>query len=298
MTSNWQEVPEAGTGVAIRFLVWVARVLGRTVLHVLLAPIAAYFMAVRVADRRASRDYLTRVLGRAPRLSEIFRHFYTFARVIADRVYFISGNTSGIDVRLYGAEPLQELVDRGKGGIVLSAHLGSFEAARVLGAEVSGVVLRMVLDKRINQNLVTGLESVNPEFSAAIIDLNQPPAALALDISGALKKGEWLGFLSDRTTADGRTETVDFLGSPARFAIGPLLIAAVFKVPLVSVFPLYKDGGYEVYCETLSRAVDVPRAQRSEALRGYLGEFVKQLEKYVRMEPFNWFNFFDYWENR
>ena len=298
MTSNWQEVPEAGSGAAIRFVVWIARVLGRTLLHIVLAPIAAYFMVTRGADRRASRDYLTRVLERPPRLGEIFRHFYTFARVIADRIYFVSGNTSGIDVQVYGAEPLQELVDRGEGGIVLSAHLGSFEAARVLGAEVRGVVLRMVLDKRINQNLVTGLESVNPEFSAAIIDLNQAPATLALDISGALKKGEWIGFLSDRTTADGRTETVDFLGSPARFAVGPLLIAAMFKVPLISVFSLYRDGGYEVHCEILSSAVDVPRAQRTEALRGYLGEFVNRLEKYVRMAPFNWFNFFDFWENR
>jgi predicted LPLAT superfamily acyltransferase len=295
MTANWRANPEAGSATAIRFLVWVARVLGRPILHVLLVPIAAYFVVVRAADRRASRDYLARVLGRPARLSDVFRHFYTFARVVADRFYFISGETDAIPVRVHGAEALQKLVAQGRGGIVLSAHLGSFEAARVLGTRISDVVLRMVLDREINKNLIAGLESVNSEFRDTIIDLNQPPATLALEIAAALKRGEWIGFLSDRYTRADRTEQIEFLGDKASFPTGPCVIAGIFKAPLITVFPLYIEGRYEIYCEILSESVAMPRAQRQAAIQEYLERFVRQLEKHVRLAPYNWFNFFDYW---
>jgi predicted LPLAT superfamily acyltransferase len=295
MATDWQEIPEAGSATAIRFLVWVARVLGRRMLHVLLIPVAAYFVMVRGADRRASRDYLGRVLGRRANLADVYKHFYTFARVVSDRFYFITGETNNIPIRVHGAEALQKLVALGRGGIVLSAHLGSFEAARVLGTRISDVVLRMVLDREVNKNLIAGLEALNPAFRHAVIDLNQPPASLALEIADALKRGEWIGFLSDRHTGADRTEQIEFLGNKARFPAGPCVIAGMFNAPLISVFPLYIEGRYEVYCEILSESVHMPRAHRQEVIREHLEQFVRQLEKYARLAPYNWFNFFDYW---
>jgi predicted LPLAT superfamily acyltransferase len=295
MAAEWRDVPEAGSANAIRFMVWVAQVLGRRVLHAVLVPIAAYFYLVRGTERRASREYLARVLGRPPKVTEVYRHFLTFARVIADRYYFLAGNTDSIPIRVHGWEQLQPLVDKAKGGIVLSAHLGSFEAARVLGTQLSDAVLRMVLDVDINRNLIAGLESVNPGFRDAVINLNQPPASLALSISEALQSSEWVGFLSDRSTRDDRTELFDFLGDRARFPLGPCVIAGVFKAPLICIFPLYINGGYEVYCEILSEEASLPRGSREEALNAYMAQFVVHLEKYVRMAPYNWFNFFDFW---
>ena len=296
MATSWRDVPEAGTALAIRFLVWFARVFGRRVLHALLVPVTVYFVLVRPASRRVSKQYLALVLDRPVRFSDVFRHFYTFARVIADRVYFMSGDMSAIPIRVHGAERLQTLVDQGKGGIVLSAHLGSFEAARILGGTISDAVLRIVLDRQVNQKLVEGFESANPEFASAIIDVRQAPASLALEIADALKKGEWVGFLADRVVSKGRNETVDFLGAPSQFPVGPAAIAGMFKVPLVSVFPLYINGGYEVYCDVISESAEVPRSTRQEALRAYVVDYVAQLEKYVALAPYNWFNFFDYWD--
>jgi predicted LPLAT superfamily acyltransferase len=295
VATEWQDVPEAGSATAIRFMVWVAQVLGRRVLHLILLPVAVYFFLVRKAERRASRQYLARVLGRAPTAREVFRHFLTFAQVIADRYYFLADNTDAIPIRVHGAEKLQALVDLGKGGIVLSAHLGSFEAARVLGTRLSDVVLRMVLDVDVNRNLIAGLKSVNPGFIDAVINLNQPPASLALSISESLQAGEWIGFLSDRSVRSDRTVSVDFLGAPAQFPVGPCVIAGIFKAPLVCVFPLYVNGGYEVFCEILSAEADVPRATRAAALEAYMVQFVGLLEKHVRSAPYNWFNFFDFW---
>jgi predicted LPLAT superfamily acyltransferase len=106
----------------------------------------------------------------------------------------------------------------------------------------------------------------------------------------------WIGFLADRVVSKGRNETVDFLGAPSQFPVGPAAIAGMFKVPLISVFPLYINGGYEVYCDVISESAEVPRSTRQEALRAYVVDYVAQLEKYVVLAPYNWFNFFDYWD--
>ncbi|MDA1075937.1 MAG: acyl-CoA synthetase, partial [Proteobacteria bacterium] len=88
---SWQTRPEAGTRAAIGFMVWIARHLGRRVLHWLLAPAVVYFYFVRTPERRASYAYLTRVFARPARTSEVLRHFFSFARVTADRFYFLAG---------------------------------------------------------------------------------------------------------------------------------------------------------------------------------------------------------------
>jgi predicted LPLAT superfamily acyltransferase len=55
------------------------------------------------------------------------------------------------------------------------------------------------------------------------------------------------------------------------------------------------NGGYEIHCEILSAAPDLPRDQREARLRDYTGRFVARLEFYARKAPYNWFNFYDFW---
>jgi predicted LPLAT superfamily acyltransferase len=53
---------------------------------------------------------------------------------------------------------------------------------------------------------------------------------------------------------------------------------------------------YDVHFELLTEAIDVPRARRREAIHGYLQQYVSRLEHYCRLAPYNWFNFYDYWQ--
>ena len=96
MTDAWLERPEGGSGVAMRLLVGVALGVGRGVARLVLLPITAYFMARRGPERRASRAYLTRALGRSPTWLEVARHFHTFAGVTLDRVYFLTWQSASL----------------------------------------------------------------------------------------------------------------------------------------------------------------------------------------------------------
>ncbi len=235
--TNWRQRPEAGTLLGIRFMIAVARLLGRRVLHLMLYPVTAYFYLVRGYERRCSRDFLSRVLDRPVRRLDVFRHFLQFARVTADRVFFLSDEAPPIPVTFHAADEVEDLVREAGHGIFLAAHLGSFEAARVLGPRLGGLDLHIVLDRRVNARIMTALEALNPGFASLIIDSEQGSVALGLAIATVLGQGHWVGFLADRHRPQDRTVECEFLGGRARFPVGPYVIASTFKAPVVGIFP-------------------------------------------------------------
>jgi predicted LPLAT superfamily acyltransferase len=218
-----------------------------------------------------------------------------FAYVAADRVFLLLGTTDKVLIRLHNDDKLRSLVRGGKGGIFLAAHLGSFEAARVIGEQSTGVAMKVVLDRAVNQRFMDTLLALNSNLAEAIIDPGQSPASLGLQVAEALDRGQWVGFLADRFMSSDRTVKCQFFGEPATFALGPFMVAAIFKAPVFCIFPLYIDGVYEVYVEQITEGLDVPRAERAAALQIVADRYALLLEKYVRLAPYNWFNFYNFW---
>ncbi len=297
-TTQWQQRPEAGSNSGLRFLLWVAQHLGRGFLHALLWPVCVYFVAVRRPEREASYAYLGRVFERPAKLTEVIRHFHQFAKVTADRFYFLANQTHRIPVEFVIDPKLYTLLDEGRPGIFLAAHFGSFEAARVLGPEVGGIQLRIVLDRALNERFMQIMAEVEPQLAALIIDAGQDSVALGLSIGDALRGGDWVGFLADRHRHGDRTVAQSFLNSPALFPSGPYIIANVFHAPIIGAFCRLTAKGYEVHCEVISMRTELPRRNREAAISELVADYVARLEKHVRASPYGWFNFFDFWGQR
>src|SRR5258708_401606 len=153
----WLAQSERGSRGATRFMKWFALRCGRRVARLLLYPICAYFLAFSLRARSASREYLALALGRTPRLSDLWRHFFTFAATILDRVYLIDGPFGRFDVEVRGLEPLRRTLARGRGCLLLGAHLGSFELLRTL-APSHGLSVNVVM---YEDNAATITEALN-----------------------------------------------------------------------------------------------------------------------------------------
>jgi predicted LPLAT superfamily acyltransferase len=70
-------------------------------------------------------------------------------------------------------------------------------------------------------------------------------------------------------------------------------------VPVVLAFGLYRGGNrYQLVFETFSEGLDLPRRQRAPALAALIRDYAAMLEHYTRSAPYNWFNFYDFWNNR
>jgi predicted LPLAT superfamily acyltransferase len=290
---DWVERPERSNALALRFMVWVAMAMGRPAARLLLYPICLYFLAFSSLARRASREYLGRVLGRRAGLRDAWLHYHCFASVLLDRVFLLKDQDSRFDVRVHGAEIIQEMLAAGEGCVLLGAHLGSFEITRSAG-RTRGQKISMLMYEDNARKVGAAIRAINPLLHMDVIPLGRLDAMLKVE--AALERGEVVGMLADRTLSDADTVRCEFLGAPARFPTGPIRIAIMLNRPVALVFGLYRGGNrYDIHVERFTEPGEARGRERGAAVDLLLRRYAGRLEHYCRLAPYNWFNFYDFW---
>ncbi|QCU72757.1 acyltransferase [Luteimonas yindakuii] len=297
MSAQWKWRREAGARWAVAAISVIGRYGGRGFARAVLYPVSLYFMWRRPEERRDSRAYLSRLHGRPATTGEVFRHIHTFSQTILDRLFLLSEDMRRFDVRTHGLDALHRHIDGGRGVLLFGSHLGSFEVLRVLSRQRPDVPIRVVLDRAHSASVTALLEQINPEIAATVIDAGQDGPAIMLAIQEAAAQGAMIALLADRAQPGEPSASVPFLGAPARFPMAPWLIAAVLKIPVVLAFGLYRGGNrYDLVFESFSDGIQLARRERATALPALITRYAAQLEDRVRDAPYNWFNFYDFWE--
>jgi predicted LPLAT superfamily acyltransferase len=272
--------------------------LGRRLTRPVLHGIAAYFFLFSPTARRHSRAYLRRALSREPRLAERYGHVLAFASSIHDRVFWLAGRERVFEVELHGVEHVLAARSQGEGqparGIMfVGAHVGSFEALRILG-ERHGIATRMLMYEGTARKLGGVLAELDPGLPARIVALGRPDSMLR--VRDALAAGECVGALADRHFDQQPGTPLPFLGEVAEFPRGPFQLAALLGVPTVFMAGLYLGGNrYVLRFSPLFDFSDLPRGERQAAIAKAQAAYVATLEATCRAHPLNWFNFFDFW---
>lgn len=295
MTSAWAATPERGSSGALRLMARIALGLGWRAAHAVLHPVTLfYLMTSPRAQRRAARQYLARALGRDARWRDLWRLYFCFASTMLDRVFLLTGRTSGYAVEVTGLDTLRAAAARGQGVVLLGAHMGSFEALRAVGGAGAPVEVRMLMHTE-NAGAADALfDSLDPTRRAAVIALGRPEAML--EAREVLDRAGVVGLLADRAVRGDRMVRVDFLGHPAPFPGGPMTLAAILRAPVVLGFGLWLGPRrYLLRFEEFAPAIDLPRADREAALRGWIERYAGRLGEICRAHPYNWFNFYAFW---
>jgi predicted LPLAT superfamily acyltransferase len=292
--AQWAAERERGSTTLLRMMIWVALRLGRPPARVILYLIAAYFFAFAPAARRNAREYLRRALGREPTARDRFRQVFAFASTILDRLYLVRERFDLLDVSAEGEEWMHDVVARGRGALLLGAHLGSFEMMSAVGRRHPGVRVAVAMYDD-NANRVRALFGTgNPASAPEIISLGHLEAMLR--IRDCLSEGTFVGMLADRSVGDSPAQVVNFLGGPALFPSGPMRAAAALRCQVLFITCLYRGGNrYHVVFRPL---VDFSRPTpggREAAVRAAIERYVALLEQHCRSDPWNWFNFYDFW---
>ena len=279
----------------LRVMAWISLRLGRRAGRVVLHLIAGYFLLFAPASRRASSNYLGRALGRPPDWRDLYRHFFTFAATIHDRVYLVNRRFEMFDIEVHGEDTLRRLLAGGKGAFLMGAHLGSFEVIRAIGRRDTDLRVAMVMHQDNAQKINAMLAAINPEAVQDIIALGHVDSMLKLQ--GCLDKGGAVGMLADRTPGNDTLYPVQILGADANLPGGPFRIAALLRRPVVFMTGLYLGGNrYAVHFDPLADFSNVARDQRDAALEAAITRYAALLDQYCRKAPYNWFNFFDFWQ--
>ena len=231
-------------------------------------------------------------------LIRCWRHFASFGRILCDRMLvYLRPNDFHLTCDP-GVEALRQALDSRQGCILLSAHLGNWE--------LTGYWLPHFLQHRhpiylvmVRDDLPFLQQFVDQRLRGADITVIDPRDGLAasLEIVNALKAGHPVCMLGDRILGEQSSCTVEFLGHPARFPLGPFQAAVITGVPIFSCF-LVKTAlsDYVLQVDPPWRLPQEARGPRRErVLTAAVRTWARRLESMARRYPMQWHNFFLFW---
>ena len=295
-TPEWLQREERGNMFWLRVMRWLSLMLGRRLSRTVVYGIALYFVLAVPAARKASRAYLARILERPVTWFDVYRHIYTFSSTIHDRIYLLNDRHDLFDIRVFGTEPIHALLDHNSGLFLFGAHLGSFEVLRSHARDNPGLKVCIAMYPENAGRLNGALTAINPQAMQDIVALGQINSMLT--IHNKLQEGAVVGILADRASGPDQYISLPFLGAPARFPTGPFRMAAMLKYPVHFMAGLYRGGNrYDIHFELLSDFSEPNPAGRDAEVREVLEKYVAALERNCKSAPFNWFNFYDFWES-
>ncbi len=296
-TKHWSGTGQLRGGRSgIWFFVTAIRVLGLRAAYVLAVPPAIYF-SFASPDVPATMDFHRRIFGPLPwwkRRWFVFKHFYSFGRAIIDRVAIHNGQTKHFSFEFDGDEHLRAAVAQGRGVFLLTAHLGNWEAAGQLLTRVDVPINVTGFDRELPQ--IRALLERNSKKKFKLIPLTGGPTD-AIPLVAALRRGEVVAMLGDRTYGSPSVK-VPFCGGTASFPIGAYVMASIAGSALMHVFSQRESGGRYRFFGFPPQYPQMPAHHERDAyLKKCAGHFARDLESVMKRDPFQWYNFFPFWEN-
>jgi predicted LPLAT superfamily acyltransferase len=293
---HWAEMTELGSAWGLGFLYFVYRRLGRWPFRLALAPVLVYFLVFAGAQRKASREFLSRAGVPGPLPLAVARHFWSFAEAVLDKLVAWKGGIRAEDVSYEGRDPVQAVLSQGRGLLMIGSHLGNLEVCRVMARLRPGLVVHILVHTRHAENFNRLLKRLDPTGGVNLVQVSDFGAGQAAWLSERIGMGEVVLIAGDRRPLDqGRTLAAEFLGAEAPFSLGPFALAAALGCPVFLIFCLKQNGRFRIIYEPFSETVLLPRARRREALAELAQRYALRLQHHCLQAPYQWFNFYPFW---
>tara|TARA_R110002167_G_scaffold163242_18_gene360021 strand:- start:4408 stop:5295 length:888 start_codon:yes stop_codon:yes gene_type:complete len=292
MAAEW-EGKSRGTVLGYRIYIFFIKHLGLQASYFLLHFVVFYYCVFSPKSTSAIYRYLRKRQGQSKAKSffNIYRSYYTFGQTLIDKATISSGFRDRFSYEFDGIENIERLLAQKKGGILLSAHVGNFEVSQYFLRELNDISnISMVTWDTEHEQIKSYMEKVTSQASVKFI-LVKDDMSHIFQIHNAISNGELVCFTGDRFLEGSKYIEASLLGKTAKFPLGPYLLASRLKVPVLFVFVMKETKkSYHLYARTV-------KAEKGGA-EVLLQEYIKNLEWILKKYPLQWFNYFDFWNDK
>ena len=211
-----------------------------------------------------------------------------------DRFAVYAKRRNFFEVEITGNDIFYRLLDSDKGFVIASSHVGNFE--------LSGYLLRQ--DKKRIHAIVYGDETKEVmSRRTATLELNNicmvPVSndfSHIFTLNEALQNGDIVSMPCDRNFGSAKSVECVFFNGKADFPQGAFALAAMFDVPVITIFVMKESvSKYHIFVRLLSEE-GFETFNRREKINSMAKSFASELEDIVQKYPEQWFNFFDFWK--
>ncbi len=307
-SQHWSNIQEAGTLGGMRFLYLLHRVFGRWFFSLIMYPVALFFVLFRRDQRNASLQFLlnhyhyrSQAWKHKPNLFHVLIHFKSFAEVILDKVLGWLIDIEETDFILTNQKLVESLLEDQKGQLIIGSHFGNLEFCRGFMHRYKDKTINVLLYDKHAGNFVKIMQKENQDSRLNVFQVDEFDVTTIMMLKQKVDAGEWVFIAGDRVPLSGleRTVNVDFLGRSAPLPIGPYMLAKALACPVKFMFA-YRQRAKEnkvVFDVTpLCDKVVLSRKNRIQDITKYAQSFASKLEEHSVQAPYQWFNFYDFWD--
>ena len=132
------------------------------------------------------------------------------------------------------------------------------------------------------------------ENNIGMIIMNSDDMSHIFAINEAISRGEVLAIAGDRNMGD---KTIDcrFMNGTAPLPAGVFQLCVAIKCPILLTFVIKEQGNnYHIYTEELEVNQTLSRSNKAKDLAQ---QFATRLEQMALKYPYEWFNFYQFWND-
>jgi predicted LPLAT superfamily acyltransferase len=254
-------------------------------------PVSLFYFIFASNVKDSLKEYY-KVLGLEFNNLVYFEHLRMFAICLVDR--FISKyDPSSYNFIYEEKETILKIMNTKS--ILLFSHFGGWASSSsnpVTKNRINIVMHEVILDsiKEIENNIENKLSNIN------VIDQSMGQIPVSIEIANAISNNEVIAIMADRPTSDKYKYKTKFFGKDANFNKNPFKISYKTKTPILCCF-VVNTGLQKYKVETIKLNLDF-NLKEKEAIDIAIKEYVKLFEDILLKYPNQWFNFYNFWENK
>jgi lauroyl/myristoyl acyltransferase len=214
--------------------------------------------------------------------------FLNFAKYLVDFFHFLHVEDEQVRQLIHFGntrQTLDDLLAKGKGIIIISAHMGNWElgvaALTALDYQIHAVALWHP-DARLNalyqrQRMARRIQLI-------------PMGRAGRECLRVLRSNDIVALVADRDYTGSR-QTVTFFGKPARLPTGPAKLALATGAPLLPVFMVRRPD------DTFAYIVEPPiwADRQTDSVEDIMCKMARSLENVIRQHSEQWYLFHNLW---
>jgi predicted LPLAT superfamily acyltransferase len=277
-------------------LIWLSKYLGLWAIRVFAWIVATGYFSLFPRKVAISIRFYKALFPEKPFYHHVrcaWRQYHNFTTVYLDRL--VPYDNSNISCTRDNQDFIHKVLDRGRGGILLMSHMGSWElAAHLLQLKKSAQIL-LYLGENHKKQLEKTRKVILAKLGVRIIAVSKDAGSPFDIVEGFnfLRNGGLVSLTGDRLWhKDQRTVPVRFLGHQVFLPETPHIFALLSGAPLLIFFITRK--GNKSYHISVSKPIYVraqSREERQDAIKASAQAYANLLEEAVRRQPYEWYHF-------
>lgn len=263
------------------------------VIYFFMAFAIPFYMIFNRKGYKAMKNYFERRGDRGLKtVWHIFRNHFVFGEVIIDRFAVYAGRKFHFEND--GKEAVEECFYKSGGLLMLSSHTGNYELAGCTLTSGNKRVHALVYAGE-TEAIMKSRDKVLGGHSTDMIPVMSDMSHIFM-MNAAIDEGDVVSMPADRLLGSKKSFPCRFMGDDACLPAGPFVFAAQKEIPVFAVFVMKQRA---THYHLIVRRIDDETTAAETTIRGRAAKLANNyaaiLEKVVDKYPYQWFNYFDFW---